>query len=55
MNGLQAPVKCSQFDKEGTLLASVYVDAPYAEILLESGAASFELEGKAEIFEIAVR
>lgn len=55
MNGLQAPVKCSQFDKEGTLLASVYVDAPYAEILLENGAASFELEGKAEIFEIAVR
>ncbi len=54
MNKLQSPVKCTQWDKKGNLIAETLLDKPFSkvEIADTKKVVKVKFEGKGEIFEI---
>ena len=54
MNKLQAPVKCTQWDKKGRLVAEVLLDKPFSKVEIADSkkVVKVKFEGAAEIYEI---
>lgn len=54
MNKVQAPVKCTQWDKKGKLVAETLLDKPFSKIEIADAkkVVKVKIEGAAEIYEI---